>query len=87
MAALAAKLEVEKRNSADLQHRLAQSEATSRTDSRTVRDQLQANARRARELEVEVSNLVMLLVMHCVVWPLTFSCKAPPTLPFAFGWC
>ena len=55
MDVLAAELGVEKRNNAYLQHRLAQSEASSHTDSRSIRDQLQDSIKRARELEVEVS--------------------------------
>ena len=61
MDALAANLAAEKRNSADLQHRLAQSEASSCRDSGSIRDQLQESSRKNRELEVEVSILVMLL--------------------------
>ena len=67
MDALTTELAVEKGNNAHLQYRLAQSEASSHTDSRNIREQLQANIRRARELEVEVSNPIMLLDKYCLM--------------------
>ena len=61
MDVLAANLAAEKRNNADLQHRLAHSEASSRRNSRSTRDQLRESNRKTRELEVDVSILVVLL--------------------------
>ena len=61
MGLLTAELEVEKRNNDQLRRWLTQSEESSRTDSETMKKQLEANIRRIRELEVEVSEPVMVL--------------------------